>query len=525
MKFLPYLNPANWLRRPPTDPLAPGVSLGESPAFAHTVSVDRIHGALREAEAGSTLALFDLYREIRLGHSHTQTLFNQRKLAVLTRALTIAPEDDANPADVLAAEAAQAITKTPGWLTTACNHLLNGHLYPVSVLAQSFAPAPAGSGLRYLIRGWQPVPYRLLDWSDGRLMILDADPATGHRLITKREPQPLSHIIHRGHLLTDIPDHWGGPMRAALFWWLFASQDRDWWVRFLDRFGAPFLVGKYDPSDSKTKSVLTRAFSQATRLFGLVVSRETDVEVNAVASNSHGEAFQAFQEFANGELSKLILGQTMTVSAQAGGLGGAQAEVQEGVKDDIRAFDLTILAETVNAQIIAPFLAINGIPGRAVLQVAADSSRDLDGRTKFLQAATLAGLEPTDAGLDILSDASGIPLQRRSSSVPSFGVSPFSAAPPAFDPAAARRRIIAAGHPTDEQLDSIADKAAPDLAAAFRGRYAPVADVIAASTSADDLEHRLHIFFSDLPPGRLRPLIEDALTAYAATGAATARRG
>jgi len=496
-----------------------GAALGEPVALSHTLTVDRLHSILRRAEMGDTQDLFSLYRDIRLGSAHVQTITNQRQLAVLTKTLNIVPEDAKNPLDVRAADACRNLTRSPGWQSVAMAHLLKGHLYPVAVLEQCYKAAPVGNpdGLRYVPDEWAAVPYRLLDYTEGHLMLWDADPFRGHRLGTKQKLTPIRHIVHRGHLLTDIPDNWGGPMRAALFWWLFATMDRDWWVRFLDRFGAPFIVGRYDSSDEKSKRTLTAAFSAATRLFGLVVSKETDIEVKAVATSSHGEAFEKLQHFANGELSKLFLGQSMTVTAQAGGLGGAQAEVQQNTLGDIEAWDLSALAATVNTQIIEPFLEMNGLNGRATLQVATDTTHELAGKTAFLTAATQAGLAPTDEAIKILSDASGIPLQRA-------GIQPlgqpaaFAAAKPGLSPSATLRRY---GQPTNAQLDQIAAIGAPDLAAAFTGRFSVIPGMIAASTSAQDLEQRLAAHFSTLPPRRISALIEDALTAYAATGSAT----
>lgn len=505
-------------RRVPLDRKTVGTALGQPPALSHTLTVDRLAGILRQAEAGECQELFAVYRDIRLGHSHTQAIMNQRKLAVLTKTLTIVPEDPALPEDVLAAKKCRLLLRSRGWQGTAMAHLLNGHTYPVAVLEQVYRNAPPNAdGFRYLPAQWVPVPYHLLDWSDGCLKIWDADPVYGQRLGTKSEPQELRHIIHRGHLLTDIPDNWGGPMRAALFWWLFATMDRDWWVRFLDRFGAPFIVGRYDSADTGSKAVLTRAFSAATRLFGLVVTKETDIQVHAIATSSHGEAFEKLQVFANGELSKLFLGQTMTVTAQAGGLGGAQAEVQQSTLGDIEAWDLSTLAATVNDQIIAPFLAMNGIPGRAVMQVATDTGKELTNKTAFLVAVTQAGLEPTEAAIKVLSDASGIPLQRAGTRA--LGLHAFTSNGATSRADAILRRH---GQPTNAQLDQIAQTGAADLAEAFTGRFSIVPRLIAASTSPADLEARLHAHFSSLPPARISSLIEDALTAYAATGSATA---
>lgn len=510
-----------------------GFAMGEPPALSHNMTVDRIHAALRSAESGETLDLFSIYREILLGHAHTQNLVNQRKLNVLTKALTFVPLDHSSPADIQAAEACQTLPQTPGWLRVAMNHWLNGHLYPLAILEQVYEPAPPNAlGLRFRPVGWYPVPYHLIDFTEGQIRLWSTDPITGGRgsvrsgLVTNR------HLVHRGHLLTHIPDAWGGPFRAALFWWLFATMDRDWWIRFLDRFGAPFIVGRYDTNDTGSKGTLVKAFSAATRLFGLVVSKETDIQVHAVATSSHGEAFEKMQLFANAELSKLILGQSMTTTAQAGGLGGSQAGVQENVQASIEAWDLTVLAESVNSEIVGPFLRLNGLSGRAVMQVATDTSSELVNRTKFLEIATKAGLEPTDEAIEVLNKASGLQLRRQGSapmppSLPPTRLPVIAKAQPVALAArlsgteATLRRL---GQPTDADLDSIASKAAPSLADAFRGRYAPVREIIRRAASAEALETDLAAYFADLPAGKVAQLTEEALVAYSATAAASTPR-
>lgn len=497
--------------------------MGEPPAISHTMTVDRVLTAFREAESGDTEMLFSLYREIRTGHAHTQNLYNLRKLGALTKTLNVVPADENNPDDVIAADAAKALTRVQGWSTTALNHLLNGHLYPLAILEQCYAVAPANpQGIRFIPAEFAIVPYHSLNWSMGHLQIWELDAVTGNRTGTRAEPIPGRHVVHRGHLLTDIPDKWGGPFRAALFWWLFATMSRDWWVRFLDRMGIPLMVGKYDTADTGSRDILKRAFAGATKLFGLVISKETEIDFHEVNTTGHGDAFKCIQEFANGELSKLILGQTMTVTAQSGGLGGAQASVQENVQGSIEAWDLTALAETVNRDIIGFFLKINGFNGRAILQVATDTTAELRARTEFLVAIHNAGLEPTDEGIKVLNKASGLPVQRAAqpAAIPAPALAAFSRQ--GQETAADILRRL--GLPSDDQLNRIATVGASDLAQAFRGRYAPVRDLIAASTSAADLEHRLHVHFADTPAAYLAPVLEDALTAFAATGAASAFR-
>lgn len=528
MDFRALLSRINPFRGAPTGRQTVATVFGQPNAISHTLSVDRVLGILRQAEGGECQELFAVYRDIVLGHAHTQTVYNQRKLAALTKALTIGPADEKDPQDVAAAEACKVLTKSKGWLTSAMSHLLNGHLWPLAVLEQEYAPYSSARfpQVRVAPVGWHPVPYHLLDWTDGTLKIWDADPVFGQRTGTKNAPDPARFVIHRGHLLANIPDNWGGPMRAALFWHLFAMMDRDWWVRFLERFGAPFLVGRYETSDDASRSLLTRAFSNATRLFGLVVSKETDIQVQSIATNAHGEAFEKMQNFANGELSKLILGQTMTTTAQASGLGGgAQAMVQENVRGDIEAWDITALAETVNTQIIQPFLAFNAIAGNAELTITTSTGTDMQRQAQFLTATTAAGLEPTDEGIEVLSKSSGIPLQRANRPA-----APGAGAAPGANAITGLAALMAASNlrrnprqPTDAELDRVAAAGAPILAEAFRGRFAPIRDLIQSAESLDDLMAGLADFSATLSPGEAYRLTEDALTAYSANAAAAAR--
>lgn len=250
----------------------------------------------------------------------------------------------------------------------------------------------------------------------------------GQPLQTFHEPDPSRYIIHRGHLLTSIPDNFGGPMRAALFWWLFATQDRDWWIRFLERFGSPFIVGKYDTASPGDRSLLVNAFSAATRIFGLVISRDTDIELHAAATTSHGEAFSAFHGTANRELSKLILGQTMTSEAQSAGLGSGQAQVHNEVRGDIRQFDSLALGQTLREQLFVQFCHINGLDAMLAPDITwGTDATDATTMAAALTAATGAGLRPSDEALVTISARLGFQVERAAPIIRPIGLSALSA--------------------------------------------------------------------------------------------------
>jgi hypothetical protein len=385
--------------------------------LAHTLTADRIHGILRSAESGNTADLFTVYRDMILGDSHIQSEFTKRKLAVLGLPMAILPADSAKPEDEAAADLVRLAWEAMPGKIDALSHLLDACLWPVSLLEKVYRPSNI-PGLRF---EWgqcgggpalQPVLYHLLDYTQGRMRIQDIDPVSKSPVGTYREATGRNFVIHRGSLLQSFPDNFGGPMRAALFWWLFKTMDRGWWIRFLERFGAPFTVAKYDDGRDDTKYELERALSAATRLFGLVVTRGTDVELLQANASQSGDAFEKFKETADRELSKLIIGQTSSSEARSGGLNNGQADLHSDVRDDYRDWDAGKLRETVQEQLIVPFLQLNAIPGRVRFQLGREDTQSLSDTLKTLEALPKAGLEIQDTSLPTLSRVLGYEVGR-----------------------------------------------------------------------------------------------------------------
>jgi len=411
----------NQNQRPQADRVTVINSRYEPSAIAVGMTVDRVHSILRMAENGDTRDLFCLYRDIMLADSHIQGEFHKRKLAVLGDAMSFMPSDDKSQPDKNAAIAVELMVKNCSSWLTGCSHLLDGSLWPVAVIEKVYAPSATGFMLSDLI----PVPHHLQDYASGRLRIFDTN-AEGVIQMSSHEADPTRYIVHRGHLLT-ASDNWGGPMRSILFWWLLSAMDREWWGRFLDRFGSPFPVGKYDRGDDQSRSVLERAFSLAVRVGGLVVTKETQVDLMQAAAGQTGEAYEKFLTICQREKSKLIIGQTLSAEAQPTGLGSGTSNMQEGVRQDIRKFDATMLTHTLRHQLFKQFLQANGESGNPPnLIFGSDTSDEVKSTIATLQGIATAGLEPADEAIPVLSARLGVQLRRRSAPLPGLFSSTFS---------------------------------------------------------------------------------------------------
>ena len=493
----------------------------EQESITEQISADRVHSIIQSAKGGDPRDLFALYRDIIISDNHLQTELNKRKLAVLGDTLTVAPRDKKNPDDVAAAGIIDDMIKdlsavdpqdvsSCSWIR-ACSHLLDSTMWPVSVVEKVFKPSMK-PGLQFELAELVAVPYTLLTYiansedMAGALKIRETT-EIGYPTGTTHDVDPAKYIIHRGHLLT-THDIWGGPMRSILFWWLLGTMTREWWGRYLERYGSGFLVGHYPKGDDQSRRVLERAFSYAVKIGGLVVTKDTEVEVMQAASAQSAEGYEKFIRLCNEEKSKLVIGQVLSAEARSTGLGSGLAKQHGKVRDDYKEFDARVLAETLVNQLVTQFLKINNLPGRVKLLWGSVGTDEKAALGDFLLSLKQAGLEPADDAIEGLSEEAGFALRR-------------AASPSALPGGSMALHALAArGDLPADLVDLVAANGSAKLARTFRGSLAPVRRMILLSASPQDLERKLREFYADWDPEKVADVVDEALIAFAANGAA-----
>ena len=172
------------------------------------------------------------------------------------------------------------------------------------------------------------------------------------------------------------------------------------------------MVGKYTAGATEDRNILLAAMSQSTRTFGIAISRDTEMELME-ATKSGADVFGAFMSVAQKEKSKLIVGQTLSSTADATGMGSGVADLQSDVREDIRKHDGSMLAETIRDQLLVQLCAINRLPGRApYIMFGKASNAEIKATTEALAAAAAAGLEPDDDAMEPISETIGFTVRR-----------------------------------------------------------------------------------------------------------------
>jgi len=473
----------------------------EPPAVARTVNADYLAQILTSAESRNVGPLFNLYRDIIVGDSHIQAELGKRKLAVIGDALSIQPWDKNSNTDKAATEQVERwMLNSPSFLL-AIAHLLDGVLWPVSVVEKNFARSPNGL---YKIHDLIPVPHMLLDYKEGYLRILDTNDE-GYIANTSHAADQSRYIIHRGHLLSTA-DYFGGPMRSIVWWWFLINQSRSWWARFLNRFGSGFLVGKYQSGDDESRRVLESAIKFAVTLGGLVITKDAEVDIKE-SMKSDGDAYEKFQIAGRREISRLILGQTLSAEASPTGMNSGVANIHGEVRRDIRRLDGILLGHTIRLHLVKQWMQINNIPGEAPIIVwSEDTTEEVAALGTLIKNLYEAGIETEDDALYTIGEKLGFPVRRRQQLSNPF---PFGANPDIYSVPQISPGLVSA--------ETAARGASAEVAQAIRENFAPYRRIILESRSPDECFRRLEAFFADkLEASQAADLIDHALTLFAA---------
>lgn len=130
------------------------------------------------------------------------------------------------------------------------------------------------------------------------------------------------------------------------------------WSEYAELFGMPLRVGKTNTSDAQRFEQLEEMLKNMGSAAYAVFDETEEVEFVESKQQDAWQVFDRLVERCNTEISKLILGQTMTADA---GSSYSQAQVHEHVMGAYTASDKRFLAFVINAQLM-PFLLRHGYP-------------------------------------------------------------------------------------------------------------------------------------------------------------------
>jgi phage gp29-like protein len=172
------------------------------------------------------------------------------------------------------------------------------------------------------------------------------------------ELQQFKFIVHEPNLLAGNQIT-AGLSFTALFYWLIKTYDTTSWAAFIDRFGYPVRLGKCGRKATKDDiDTLRRAVAAIGSDVGAVIPDSMIIDiVEAKTTGANSLVYQNLAEWVNKELSKLVIGQVASAEGTVGALGNQQG--QEEVRQDICRADAMQFEQTINRDLVIPYVAFN----------------------------------------------------------------------------------------------------------------------------------------------------------------------
>lgn len=312
-----------------------------------TLSLSALGAILRGAESGETRDLQSLAGSMERRDLHIQSVLQTRRLAVLQSPWIVTPADD-SPAAEDHAELLTRVTELDSWsemLWTVSDAVYRG--FAVSEIIWEMTNST-----------WLPGQFKERDqrwfkWhrETGELRLRDNTDFGA-------ELDPGKFIVHCGQSSAGRPQLAGLMYPLAVYYLYKQFSLRDW-LAYAEVFGMPVRVGKHDSSATEEDiRTLQTAVQQIGSDAGAVIPQTMEIEfMSANTGNSAGGAlYENLLRWANAEISKGVLGQTMTVED---GSSEAQAKVHENVRFDILRADVMRIGQTLKQQLVKPVIDLN----------------------------------------------------------------------------------------------------------------------------------------------------------------------
>jgi phage gp29-like protein len=170
---------------------------------------------------------------------------------------------------------------------------------------------------------------------------------------------PFKFIAHTAKAKSGLPIR-GGLARAAGWAYLFKNYILKDWVTFAEIFGQPVRIGKYQPGATEMdKRTLLRAVANIGTDAAAIIPESMMIEFVQAQRGASPELYQRFCEYLDAQVSKAVLGQTLTTEIARGAGSRAAAEVHNTVRRDIMAADARRVAATVTRDLVKPIVDLN----------------------------------------------------------------------------------------------------------------------------------------------------------------------
>jgi phage gp29-like protein len=446
---------------------------------------------LRSAADGDHDSFLTLAEEMEERDLHYACELGKRKLAVARLPITVEAASD-SARDTELADAVRAMVKKAGfrWMLKDLLDALGKGFAVVEILWDR-------SGERWMPRAYEHRDPRWFCWDRvSRRQIRLRDEANAFDGI---ELAPYKFLRHTPRIKSGIPIRAGFARLAAWAYMCKGYTLKDW-LAFAEVFGMPLRMGKYNAgADAADIDILKLAVANLGSDAAAVFPQGMEIELVEATKSGSTDFFERLAQYLDNQVTKGLLGQTATTQGTPGKLGNEEA--QNEVRHDFRDDDAEQLEETVQRDLIQPFIDLNFGPQENYpqIQLRATPPEDIAALADALEKLVPLGLR---VEASVIRDKLGLPDPADSAEVLAPPAAPAPIEPKDLKGLDANAQLIRriqkdialALNQQTSALDDI-DLAAEEAAAEWRPMLVPLIDpvrqALESATDADDFARRM----------------------------------
>lgn len=311
----------------------------------------KLAAILKEADAGDVYRQMELFEEMEEKDAHLYSILQTRKLAVTGLDFEIVPFSEEKKDRDVADFVADIIHNLPD--------LEDNLLDMLDAVGKGYSALELYWDIRNnknIIRHMEWVHPKRFLWYD------EKGRSNTPRLLTDDAPMGVDlpafkFLFHKHKIKSGHPTR-QGVLRVVVWMYLFKNYDIKDWVVFAETYGMPLRLGKYDPSATKEdKDALISAIRSLGSDAAGVISKSTEIEFVEAVKNST-DVYSTLADFCNSEMSKAVLGQTLTT--QQGTVGSqALGNVHNEVRGDLKKADCEQVSKGIRRDVILPVVGFN----------------------------------------------------------------------------------------------------------------------------------------------------------------------
>lgn len=343
------------------------------------ITPDRMASILDAAAQGEITEFLSMAEEMEEKDLHFFSLLSTRKLAITGAPRNVEPFDESPRAKEISDLCAKHVVNTPEFA---------GLLFDLlDALSKGFAAVQPVWNTKT-----RPWTYKEFYYTDPRWFKMDTQNQDISKFLLCSETHPQGEPIPPGRFVFHFPKIKsglairGGLARMAAITYMFKVYTLKDWLAFMEVFGMPVRVGKYDPDHTtdREKATLLNALRGLGHDAAAMIPEGMDIEVlDASRASGSDSLFGGLAAYLDKQISKGILGQTMTSDD---GASLSQAIVHQMVRQDILDADSEQLEATINKYIIEPWTIYNFGEGAPVPKLKIQTEPPEDKKV-FTQAA------------------------------------------------------------------------------------------------------------------------------------------